>query len=237
MLWFIKRIMLLCFAVILALSAAVFVGRQKPLPAAFAIYHLSDCKLPCWIGIIPGKTSLGEALARIDSTYCLARYKCSTIYDHYDDTSWIEIVDSKSNDRLAVNFNELTIDQGKDTAVYEINVYAQVVYEIKEYGEHDKQSTQTQLAIGDWYNALGTPDALSVTLQNHTAFVDVIYSVDGVHLELNRPGFSVDNANMLVGVLTIYDPIQINAGVEGSQVLWRGFKTSNKAELRKTVLP
>ncbi len=41
------------------------IGSIEPPPAALSVLHLTDCQLPCWLGIIPGQTSFDEALQRV----------------------------------------------------------------------------------------------------------------------------------------------------------------------------
>jgi hypothetical protein len=53
----------------LAALIAVQLGRRQPLPERVAMLHLTDCELPCWIGIVPGKTTRGEARQRIYELY------------------------------------------------------------------------------------------------------------------------------------------------------------------------
>jgi len=53
-----------------AITGALLIGRAQPLPDRVAVLHLNDmCKLPCWIGITPGVTTLGEAEALVQSVY------------------------------------------------------------------------------------------------------------------------------------------------------------------------
>ena len=56
-------LVLLFFALITASLALL--GRQQPAPTLVQMLHLTDCALPCWIGIIPGKTTLADARTRI----------------------------------------------------------------------------------------------------------------------------------------------------------------------------
>jgi hypothetical protein len=53
----------------LSITALIWVGRQQA-PSPFLIFlHLTDCKPPCWIDIVPGQTSLEEAQNRIKAVY------------------------------------------------------------------------------------------------------------------------------------------------------------------------
>ncbi len=38
-------------------------------PPALAALHLTDCQLPCWLGITPGQTTLDQAVYRIQTAY------------------------------------------------------------------------------------------------------------------------------------------------------------------------
>jgi hypothetical protein len=47
----------------------IWVGRQQQLPSSVAALHLTNCELPCWIGIIPTKTTMAEAEERIKQIF------------------------------------------------------------------------------------------------------------------------------------------------------------------------
>lgn len=64
-----KWIFILLAVIAAGIVLAQSIGRQQPLPERVAILHLTDCKLPCWIGIVPGKTTVGEARRRIREVY------------------------------------------------------------------------------------------------------------------------------------------------------------------------
>lgn len=46
-----------------------WMGLQQPVPTSVTLLHLNECKAPCWIGIIPGKTLWPEAETLIRQTY------------------------------------------------------------------------------------------------------------------------------------------------------------------------
>ena len=57
-------------ALALSISAAMLIGRAQPLPERIALLHLNDmCKLPCWIGIMPGVTTYEQARAIVQHVY------------------------------------------------------------------------------------------------------------------------------------------------------------------------
>ncbi|MEP7290652.1 MAG: hypothetical protein ABI835_02665 [Chloroflexota bacterium] len=57
------------FSFILLIFAVRWVGSLQPPPAALEQLHLTDCTLPCWLGITPGITRFDEAAQSITATY------------------------------------------------------------------------------------------------------------------------------------------------------------------------
>lgn len=56
----------------------ILIGRAQPLPEPLAMLHLTDCAPPCWIGIVPGKTTREEAAKRIEAVFSQTKgYKLS----------------------------------------------------------------------------------------------------------------------------------------------------------------
>jgi hypothetical protein len=58
---FVLYVLLFCLIFAAGSSVAIFIGRRQLPPEWLAALHLTDCAPPCWIGIIPGKTTLDEA--------------------------------------------------------------------------------------------------------------------------------------------------------------------------------
>ena len=48
---------------------ARWLGNVQPPKAALAQLHLTDCTLPCWLGITPGQTQFAEAVERVSAVY------------------------------------------------------------------------------------------------------------------------------------------------------------------------
>ena len=68
--WLWYRCSVMSMLSVLVVSAAVVFGRMQPLPEQLTALHLGDmCDLPCWIGITPGKTRVGEAQQIIANVY------------------------------------------------------------------------------------------------------------------------------------------------------------------------
>lgn len=59
--WLVTRAGIVWFLLIGLIGGSRLVGHQQPTPDRLALLQLDYCKLPCWIGIVPGKTRFTEA--------------------------------------------------------------------------------------------------------------------------------------------------------------------------------
>jgi hypothetical protein len=59
----------LCFAQVLLIIVVVMLARAQSAPVGIARLHLDECAPPCWIGIIPGVTSVADAKAMLLDVY------------------------------------------------------------------------------------------------------------------------------------------------------------------------
>ncbi len=59
----------LYLAIAVSLVAVVVFGRQQPASDRITALHLTDCTPPCWIGVVPGQTSLREARRRVGEVF------------------------------------------------------------------------------------------------------------------------------------------------------------------------
>jgi len=61
--------MRICLLLVIVNLGAVVVGRSQPVPRSIAQLRLMDCLPPCWVGIIPGVTTIADAKAKIVSAF------------------------------------------------------------------------------------------------------------------------------------------------------------------------
>jgi hypothetical protein len=66
--------LVMCLGLLVALTAAVLAGRQQPLSSQLKMLRLTDCEPPCWIGIVPGQTSIEAARKRIGTVFGQAAF-------------------------------------------------------------------------------------------------------------------------------------------------------------------
>jgi hypothetical protein len=112
--WLIPRVLAIWLMLILCASASLFIGRQQPPPLYLALLHLTDCELPCWIGIVPGKTTVEEAQKRIIAVY-------GTELTRYEAYKAFTIVDLPS-DSIDVTSPNVSIRVGDETRLTRISV-------------------------------------------------------------------------------------------------------------------
>src|SRR5579871_4074209 len=67
--WIVVRMLGLTVVFALLIVAAQAIGNAQPPPAAIQELHLTDCQLPCWLGITPGRTSFDEVVQRLKVAY------------------------------------------------------------------------------------------------------------------------------------------------------------------------
>jgi hypothetical protein len=67
--WMVVGICLLTITFVALMYGAQALGSRLPPRAALAQLHLTDCVLPCWLGITPGQTRFTDAVERISAVY------------------------------------------------------------------------------------------------------------------------------------------------------------------------
>jgi hypothetical protein len=63
--WIALLVLVLCGLI----ATAHLSGNTLPAPERLAQIHLTDCALPCWLGITPGETRYEEAVRRVTAVY------------------------------------------------------------------------------------------------------------------------------------------------------------------------
>lgn len=71
----VRLMLVLCVLIMMGIGAARIIGHSQPVPASIQELRLLDCKLPCWIGIVPGYTRLQTAESQLAQVFTLPNYK------------------------------------------------------------------------------------------------------------------------------------------------------------------
>jgi hypothetical protein len=158
------------FAILSVLHAAVIVvtvalGRAQPLSVRAAQFNLHECAPPCWIGIIPGKTSFEGALSHIKAVY-------GTTPDNriYVEATWVNIINSSLDMSLNISF-----DVDDNHIVQTTRIW---------------QYMGKDITFSELYSLLYTPHYLT-TLPDYSYYVTALMNDDytvGVILEQDRQG-------------------------------------------------
>src|SRR6185369_16168356 len=86
-----KWLALLIISVVLTVSGAVVIGRDLPPPSSVEFLHFEACSLPCWIGIVPGRTRRNDAQQILEATY-----SSSTVHQLRGDSNEFQVTDPRS---------------------------------------------------------------------------------------------------------------------------------------------
>jgi len=217
------------FLIVLSIVFITLLVCRRAAPAnPLEIYHLYDCQLPCWIGIIPGKTTIGAAKKLIESAYSVSDFEYSLDHNPYWDIDYFTVTRRKDNFSLDVSFNNDTEGASNQT---EATVVSQIEITI---------NLKDQPTLFDWGMEFGQPQALGITWGNHSASPNVLYYNRNVRLtlDLGYDNFVVDGVNIPVYMLDIYEQLAKAYPLNGFQrVRWQGWATNYENQLLASMLP
>ena len=218
--WLITHPLIMLLLVTVATGAALLLGRAQPMPDQLALLHLGDCQLPCWIGIMPGKTTVGEARQRIKDVY--GKMSGFAVDETEITSCCIKIVEDGQS-RLLITLN--TWGNQPDSTGIQL-IYLDVV---KQGGE-----LTPNLSIADTIGFLGNPSYFVFSAASGGQFPPtLIYTANHCelipYLDANSYQGEV-TPSMQVNSLTIYDQLPEGQDSLFSPQLWRGFGRFYHAE-------
>lgn len=158
-------ILLLC-AVSIAL--VVHTAHSTPPPTNIAFLHLSDCALPCWIGIVPGKTTISEAQALIQHVYSGEGFKVGPVKTDPGYTSEVLV---RVQDRFAYHTLDIRLNDTAQVTQSSISV----VNEIDLYAYAPQGRTLRDVTLGEMIAMLGRPACLSLVPRNHELDPELLF--------------------------------------------------------------
>jgi hypothetical protein len=199
--------LLLFIALVVAAGAFVAAGYAQPPSRWIALLHLNDCAMPCWIGIKPGVSTVGEALQRLNGTYGGSDFD---LVSQPDSLAFI-IADRASGYRFTVALNA---DFRAQTApiIRDIVLYPYA------------QSGSARPLMGDLYAASGTPAELRLTRRIVTHTIAVLYEQRRVIVFANSDDCNRIYPHMEITSIRLSSASQIADESQSSQVQpWNGF--------------
>jgi hypothetical protein len=192
----------------IATLTAIFVGHQQSQSAWAQLLHLDECELPCWIGIVPGETTLGEAQKQLERVYANKTLYVLEGHQPFPDTASFHVKHKITGETLGVALIGSVIN--------EVSIFPYV-----EEGFHSKG-----LTTPDLYNALGTPAKINLYRESGSPFhmVNLLYIDQHVWISISDLRCYRVSLMQAIDSLVLYaqQPIPVyDTGIETQQ--WQGF--------------
>jgi len=205
--WFIKWCVVACGVFVLAIVAAVLVGRSQPTPAILAALKLDKCELPCWIGITPGLTTGGEAWRFVRETY-------------FNDPRYTVHVD--------LSWNTISVELNGTSEKFEIYIDTYRTYNedtalVKQIWLRLDSLNEDTPAAGDIvWRGLGRPQELRLSNRFFMYHPDIRFT--GKKVEVHVLGSTACDAisfHQTLAALVLYD--ELDGSWSSDPAPWRGF--------------
>jgi hypothetical protein len=155
--WLVNKTLAVISLLIACVATSVVISRIQPASPYIRWLHLTECKPPCWIGIIPGQTTVKDASIKVKAVY-------TTSPENIIEGDWGEfsIMNSQNKFNVFVQFNVGGQELKEDTLVENIWLWTFT------------PSAERQILIGDLYWILDSPNAVLQTNEN-TITSDIYY--------------------------------------------------------------
>ncbi len=134
----------------LATSAAIGINRQGPVSPSLQALHLADCAAPCWIGIVPGETTLDAASGLVRAAFGVPPFtRTGFTYP----SSTLTTIDWLLSSPTVSTWIKLNLPDGKtiDSITFDLS--------------------NAHLTVADLYSVLGPPSYMARWHNNYPYFV------------------------------------------------------------------
>ena len=179
--------------------------------------HLTDCELPCWIGIVPGKTTVREARTLVEKTY-----SGFIVREENGDVSQLTITDTTNSFRIGIKFNSWTEIQESNTNIQVIELWTD-------------NSLAGGINYGYFHSLYGQPEYVVLPAQRNNAIPGMIYG--NYRVRVGYPEYSLDlvskcpsiNMGQSIGGLKIWNTMPL---VDNGYIpfAWNGFSACYLSE-------
>jgi hypothetical protein len=100
---FARWCLLIWLSCLLPTTSATIIGKQQPVSPGARLLHLTECELPCWIGIVPNQTRTSEALKQIERVY--GHEPTFRILNWGTPNAQVDVTDEKGDKFLGITLN------------------------------------------------------------------------------------------------------------------------------------
>jgi hypothetical protein len=194
-------------ALILALlvGGAVLTKRQTTTPGVMTMLRLSDCSWPCWIGIVPGETTIWVAKGRVIAEFSpLARFQL---------TSPPSVVWATLDTKPDLGVVYVTVDAQSDNIVDRIMLDFNSVY------------FRDRATVGDFHQLFGAPSHVALpSAFSTTDSYGLIYGDDQQGMVIFTLWRNAIGWDQKVTTVVFYANGQLPFGPSVDIRPWRGFR-------------
>ncbi|MEO8608238.1 MAG: hypothetical protein ABI690_10170 [Chloroflexota bacterium] len=149
----------------------MLIGRTQPPPALIRQLHLTDCAMPCWIGITPGTTQAESVNRFVMDTFKSTNSPLSSAVPNYQ---WFTIVPltqpAQRGQGMPVQFG---VNEGTVTEIL-----------IPAFFSTMKNPGAAMPSLGDMVNLLGVPTCVGSTSLPMSNSYSLFYEYEGTLLEI-----------------------------------------------------
>jgi hypothetical protein len=153
-------------------GAAILTGIVQPPSDWVTLLHLNDCELPCWIGIVPGKTTFAEAQRQIEAVY---RNNSAYGFKEYGYNGF-GVINVQTSQSLIIRLASDVENISPDVVQ---RIYLQPYYEQGEFF--------VQPLLGELWNNLGNPQAVSLLIGGGGTVIFVLYREERIVVATDNP--------------------------------------------------
>ncbi len=132
----------------------LLVGKMQPAPSSIMQLRLNECAPPCWVGIMPGETSIADAKAKIMAAFIEdgdLTIRDTSFTDRSRPFTTLEYTIEGDNFYLVVQLHLAQYTDGQNEVVQSIDLFQ---------SSQDGQSSAPTVA--DILGAFGPPDGIVV---------------------------------------------------------------------------
>jgi len=158
------------------MGMALFIGHRQPVSPQIHAWRLDECAKPCWMNIVPGKSTIPEAYQQVSAVLKPVGYTLEPLPPSWNDLGAFLKIKDKSG---RVDPDAIILFAGKTILVDEFGVWRGQVDPIMP-------------TFGDFVSLFGSPTCVSSTLETNTVILTMYYndstekSTLGVVMDANR---------------------------------------------------
>lgn len=202
-------------AILLMLSTVgIIIGHQQPPSVWATILHLDMCELPCWIGIIPGRTTLAEARRKIEEVYsdpALYSIEANEQKDAFG------VIYKPTTSSFVIAFTPYSLSENPHSIIQ--GTY--IGFDLR-FNQLNSKGTKLP-TIPDLYNSLGNPESIRLSSGAEEHNIALFFKGGNIVVSLNN--LECDRVRLNQEILSISLDAQITqyAAWVSKPHAWQGF--------------